>query len=180
VTRDLWYMWNKEVSDEVIESIIFEASKSEAVKGVVGDSNTPSLDIRSSTIRWVHDREIRSFLKEYIIMANSAAFGVDLNGHCEIQYTEYYATERGHYDWHHDVFWNAPTNSDRKLSIVIQLSNPDEYEGGNFEFSECENPEFKNKGSILVFPSYLKHRVTPVTKGTRKSLVSWFFGPRWR
>ena len=71
---------------------------------------------------------------------------------------------------------------DRKLSVTVQLSDPSEYEGGGFEFLECPNPDesSRKKGTVLVFPSYLKHRVLPVTKGTRKSLVAWFEGPRWK
>ena len=70
---------------------------------------------------------------------------------------------------------------DRKLSVVVQLTDPDEYEGGEFKFKYVEQPEgFNNRGSVLVFPSYLEHCVTPVTKGTRHSLVTWIEGPRWR
>jgi PKHD-type hydroxylase len=100
----------------------------------------------------------------------------------EIQYTEYHATNRGKYDWHHDVDWNNPSGLDRKLSVTVQLSDPSEYEGGDFQFMEVEQPseEAKTKGTILMFPSYLQHRVTPVTDGVRKSLVLWFTGPRWQ
>jgi len=70
----------------------------------------------------------------------------------------------------------------RKLSMTTLLS--DSYEGGEFQFSgyakeKCEisTPEFSKVGSIIVFPSFLEHRVAPVTKGTRYSLVTWFVGP---
>ena len=69
--------------------------------------------------------------------------------------------------------------SSRKISIVVQLSDPLEYEGGELQISDggtnrvCE----KTKGTIIIFPSYLLHRVTPVTKGTRRSLVLWVTGP---
>lgn len=64
----------------------------------------------------------------------------------------------------------------------MQLSDSSEYEGGSFEFMEVEQPqeEAKTKGTALIFPSYLQHRVTPVTEGVRKSLVAWFSGPRWQ
>ena len=70
---------------------------------------------------------------------------------------------------------------DRKLSIIIQLSDPTTYEGGDFQFKELEQPQgFRDQGSILVFPSYNVHRITEVTGGTRNSIVCWMEGPRWR
>ena len=67
-------------------------------------------------------------------------------------------------------------------TLIIQLSDSTEYEGGDFTFSEVESPNqtSKDKGTVLVFPSYLQHKVTPVTKGERKSLVAWFEGPQWK
>lgn len=76
----------------------------------------------------------------------------------------------------------------RKLSMTIQLSDSSDYEGGDFELATLEvrndnslvpmiyKPDFRNKGSVIAFPSYIKHRVTPVTKGVRYSLVVWFYG----
>ena len=85
------------------------------------------------------------------------------------------------YEWHYDVNWEGTTLYDRKLSLVIQLSDEEDYEGGNFEFKDLEQPVgFRSQGSILVFPSYITHRVTEVTKGQRNSLVCWMEGPRWR
>lgn len=94
-----------------------------------------------------------------------------------IQYTEYDESYQGHYDWHVDVGLNI--HSTRKLSIVIQLSDPLEYEGGELQINAggpittCD----KTKGTIITFPSFVLHRVTPVTKGTRRSLVLWISGP---
>ena len=70
--------------------------------------------------------------------------------------------------------------------MTIQLSDSDEYEGGDFEFDNdiLANPPDKNilreKGRVLIFPSFLPHKVNPVTKGIRKSLVTWIEGPAWR
>ena len=70
---------------------------------------------------------------------------------------------------------------DRKLSISIQLTDPSEYEGGDFEFQNIENPcNFRTQGSVLVFASHQVHRVTKISKGKRNSLVGWMEGPRWR
>jgi PKHD-type hydroxylase len=102
----------------------------------------------------------------------------------EIQYTTYYGDAHGRYDWHCDTFWANSTTYDRKISIVIQLSDSKDYEGGDFEIDH-RYPQFpkeaiRDKGSVLVFPSFINHRVTPVTSGTRKSLVAWIQGPKFR
>ena len=110
-----------------------------------------------------------------------AAFNIDVDNQAEMQFTEYHAAQRGHYDWHQDVHWNGQAAADRKISITVQLSDGDDYEGGDFEFDDVKtNADFRSKGTVLVFPSYLRHRVLPVTSGTRRSLVAWFFGPRWK
>ncbi len=72
--------------------------------------------------------------------------------------------------------------SPRKLSMVLQLSDPSEYEGGDLELFTSANPIItkKQKGIIHAFPSYVMHRVTPVTKGVRKTLVVWIAGPRFK
>jgi PKHD-type hydroxylase len=102
----------------------------------------------------------------------------------EIQFTEYYGAEEGggKYDWHVDIFWDNPMPFDRKLSVTIQLSEPSDYEGGQFEFFGMQSPgeEFRRRGSVLVFPSVFNHRVLPVTAGERLSLVTWVEGPKFR
>lgn len=180
--RFLWQMWSEALSNEVVENIISIGEKQPTENATVFSSSSVNTDIRSSTVRWLYDNNIRDILWEYVKQANINAFGVNVENFAEMQFTEYHATENGHYNWHHDVHWSSNNNSDRKISITVQLTDEEEYEGGTFEFNECENPpkESKKKGTILVFPSYLQHRVLPVTKGTRKSLVAWFHGPRWR
>jgi PKHD-type hydroxylase len=65
--------------------------------------------------------------------------------------------------------------------MTVQLSDPSEYEGGLFKIENQEIPLwYREKGTVMVFPSYLRHRVEPVTRGVRRSLVAWFEGPRWR
>ena len=140
---------------------------------------------RKSKVRWVYDEMgLTDHLLRYVNQANAVAFNVDIQQEMgEMQFGEYEASYGGKYDWHHDVNWQNDKNFDRKLSVVVQLTDPKAYQGGNFEFSEVESPkkeEWSKQGSILVFPSYLTHRVTEVTEGTRYSLVSWVRGPRWR
>ena len=139
--------------------------------------------VRSSKIRWVTGD---AYLTEFLFqVANQFAekTGIHIYKNCEIQYTEYHASENGHYAMHHDVDWNRVDGLDRKLSVTFQLSSPEDYEGGDFIFEEIENPDprmLRQLGTNLVFPSLHKHAVTPVTRGVRKSLVAWFYGPQWR
>lgn len=182
MSRDNWQLSSGVIPKRSCESLIDTFSKLEPVDGVTYNTQT---EIRKSKIRWIHnepslEHELLSFVNE----ANAVAFNVDIQQEMrEMQFTEYHADYSGRYDWHHDVNWENHKNFDRKLSIVVQLSDPNTYEGGRFEFSEVETPkyeEFRKQGSILIFPSYLLHRVTAVTKGVRYSLVSWVRGPRWR
>ena len=99
----------------------------------------------------------------------------------QIQYTEYYE-DGGHYDFHLDVGGGDPINQ-RKISITVQLSDGSEYEGGDFQMLRGGiEPETlpKKKGAVIIFPSYILHRVTPVTAGTRKSLVLWIGGGSYK
>ena len=91
-----------------------------------------------------------------------------------------------------DNSWTNNTDWDkklRKLSITVNLTNPGEYSGGEFEIDR--GPHFGNeryytvteirpRGSIIVFPAFVYHQVTPITWGERKSLVMWTMGPKWR
>ena len=101
-----------------------------------------------------------------------------------IQFTEYDAAYEGKYDWHMDcdLLGNGGVFA-RKISLVLQLSDGDSYEGGDFQFYNVQNPkpeDLRAKGTVVCFPSHVYHRVTQVTKGTRYSLVTWFEGPPWR
>jgi len=179
--RQQWQLWSGAVSSEKIDSIISHAELEPAERGGVFSHSDVNGEVRSSTIRWLQEISIRDFLWEYVKQANINAFGFDIMNCAEMQFTEYHASEGGHYDWHHDINWDSDLPSDRKISVTVQLSDPSEYEGGDFQFDECETPAgSRAKGTVLVFPSYLRHRVLPVTRGTRKSLVAWFHGPRWR
>lgn len=145
--------------------------------------------VRKSEIRWLnaYDQETRFIVEtlwNFAIDANRSHFGFDLNYLRDIQYTTYNADVAAKYDWHQDTFWLNPTANHRKLSIVVQLSEPDEYEGGEFqidsEFGILDQNVIKQRGTVMVFASFMKHRVTPVTSGVRRSLVCWVEGPKFR
>ena len=179
--RDLFQLWSSAFTNKQIHKIIECALRQPVQKVNIFSTEKPMEVIRSSSIRWLSDEWIKKMLWEYVKKANNNAFKVDVENHAEIQFTEYTAEQSDQYDWHHDVHWNGQTDFDRKISITLQLSDPKEYEGGDFEFDEINtNADFKTKGTLLIFPSYLRHRVLPVTSGVRRSLVAWFWGTKWK
>ena len=153
---------------------------------------------RKSDLVWLHDSWIYKEIHPYVHQANTnAGWNFDWDWSEACQFTKY--KQGQYYDWHCDS-WdkpyqrknkNDPDNGKiRKLSMTCQLTDGSEYSGGELEF------DFKNyephareeskhlrkateilpKGSIIVFPSFLWHRVKPITKGTRYSLVLWHLG----
>jgi PKHD-type hydroxylase len=148
---------------------------------------------RDSNIVWLSDRWIFKEIQPFIHQANRLAgwdFQWDFSEAC--QFTKYKLNQ--FYDWHCDSWESAYANKDnpdtfgkiRKLSVTCSLSAPEDYEGGELEFdfrnTDPDKPairkcaEIKPRGSIVVFPSHVWHRVKPVTKGTRYSLVIWNLG----
>lgn len=182
MSKQPWLIWRNEFQDDVIERI-HEIAKSKPLKqAVTGEMPRPVVNPRKSQVTWL-SREywLRNILWEYVSEANRRAFGVDVTNYADMQYTEYLGANKGEYDWHIDTDWNNTMMFDRKLSVTLQLSDAADYEGGDFEFQSVETPtDSKGKGTLLIFPSYLRHRVAPVTKGKRYSLVAWFEGPAWR
>jgi len=96
-----------------------------------------------------------------------------------VQLLRYEAADLGHYDWHVDI---GEKNSTRKLSFSLQLSDPEDYDGGDLQFlpDHQEARTMRTQGTLIVFPSYKTHRVTPVTRGVRYALVGWVHGMAYR
>jgi PKHD-type hydroxylase len=137
---------------------------------------------RKSTVRWIYRNSETQWLYDKCMAicnsANQVLWQFDLAPVATeaIQYTEYH-DNGGHYDYHLDL-GESGVASQRKVSLTIQLSESNEYEGGDFKILRGDVPETfpRDPGSAIVFPSYLLHKVTPVTRGTRKSLVFWLGG----
>ncbi len=147
---------------------------------VIGNNN----GIRKSDIKWMHSND-KSFwvyerISQFAKQANDTLWKFNLSSIIDsIQYTVYYEGG-GHYGWHIDI--GPGSINHRKISCTIQLSNPDEYEGGDFEIwtgGDFRTIERK-QGCAILFPSFLMHRVTPVTKGIRRSLVLWMGGDSYK
>lgn len=130
---------------------------------------------------WAYDR-----LRERIEACNKTFFRFDLHGLYErLVFLKYRAAETsdgkpGKYDWHQDI--GGGMSSLRKLSVVSQLSSPEEYDGCRLRlFSNMDfDPDHTERGDTIVFPSYLPHCVTPITRGVRYALVAWVTGPQFR
>lgn len=144
-------------------------------------------EVRKSQIYWIpktiYWEPVYQKIMNLVGQCNKEFYNFDITSLQEnLQYTEYDETYQGRYDWHFDV-GGAPLNCGRKLSVSIQLSDPSEYEGGELQFSldgDRIAVAEKMQGTMVIFPSYIKHRVTPVTKGVRRSLVTWITGPPFR
>jgi PKHD-type hydroxylase len=150
---------------------------------IIGDKSETNL-IRKSSIKWIHHDEYSAWLYDKMIdlatKANEKLWDFNLHSVLDsIQYTEYY-NDGGHYDWHVDI--GPGSINHRKISITVQLSDPEEYEGGDFQLWVGGNFKTlpKSKGDVIIFPSFLMHRITPITKGTRKSLVLWIGGGSYK
>ena len=178
--RELFQVWPSALDAGEVSRIIDLGEALPMSDGTVFSSSSDLQAHRTCTVRWVDDAWLASLLRSYVQRANEGGFGVTIDGRLEMQLVEYTADRGAHYDWHHDVLWSGQSDADRKKSITVQLSDSGDYVGGDFEFEEVKtNADFRSKDTVVVFPSYLRHRIKPVTTGTRRALVAWFFGPRW-
>lgn len=140
-------------------------------------------DVRDSKVSWIQPSQesetLFRHMTDIVVELNNRYFKFDLDGFAEgFQFTKYEAPA-GKYDLHVDKSYGK---SIRKLSVVLQLSDPSDYEGGELciQTSDQAQPIKKEQGFLVAFPSYVLHGVTPVTKGTRYSLVAWVTGPAFK
>lgn len=166
-------------SEQECSEIIKIGSLIEDQEAVVGHTNTVNQDIRNTSVKWLYFSEetewIWSRLENLVNEVNNRHFDFDLIGFLSgIQLLTY--SEGSYFKWHKDCgFGNS---SLRKLSLTVQLSDSDSYEGGDLELFYGYEPvtTIRNLGGVCLFPSYTLHRVTEVTKGIRNSLVVWASG----
>lgn len=185
--KNIWEVWTSALTPEECDDIIARSRTYPEVTATVGFGESVRVEkgLRESTVRWFpphKEPQLVERLMYFVRSSNRTNFGFDLVAPFDIQFTEYHGTENGRYGWHHDVRLNHQAAYDRKLSVVVQLSDRADYEGGDFEFMGVQHPGkvFEPRGSILLFPSFLQHRVLPVTSGVRYSLVTWVECPQWR
>lgn len=141
-------------------------------------------DPTNENTNWIFQR-----LNQIIEMANNQFYGFDLNGFESFQYTEYESEELGRYDFHMDTIMGSNMPNDmietRKLSLTLCLNEYGvDYEGGEFQVNAGQEKDAETavakRGRAFLFPSFMIHRVAPVTKGKRKSLVVWTMGPKFK
>ena len=168
----------------------------ENASGTVGEVGSVNPEMRKSQVAWLDPPNIQKYqchdivnkVTEQIDSLNKKHFKFNLTDCQYLQITQYDEKDKGFYNLHTDSDYYTQENIGRKLSFVIQMSNPDEYEGGDFCILNAngekknltkEMPQLFEKGNIILFPSFLPHEVTSVTKGRRYTLVGWCIGPRF-
>ena len=184
VVYNNYYFW-KAFTPEECDRIIALGNKFDSQQGVVEGESLNEVPeekrMRRSKVAWIPFNNDSAWvyekIHEFAVATNkNMNWNFSLYGFFDqLQFTEYKAEYKGHYDYHVDIT-NAV--SPRKLSLVVQLTDDKDYEGGDFEmFNIGKVP--RERGTLIFFPSFIVHRVLPVTKGTRHSLVAWIAGPKF-
>lgn len=151
--------------------------------GLVG--GTTAHQIRRADLIWLDDLPQAAWVMDRMVNIVAAAnrdFGFDLDDFAESPQVARYGAERaGHFDWHSDI-GAGPLAARRKLTVVVQLSDPASYDGGVLDLwpDSQQRSMPRGQGVAAVFPSFVLHRVTPVTVGERWSLTLWSHGPAFR
>lgn len=202
--QTIWYFTG--LSEKIISCIEedLESFENEMHESIL-TGNVVNKNIRNSHNTWIPTTHWTAGLVwHYVERANRENFLYDID-HIDgeaMQYTRYGPGE--YYKWHTDAdistsykpdtregkTWETPENylnkkceKIRKLSFILQLSNPEDYEGGNVQFLGPGKKSYflpRERGTVAIFDSRSDHRVLPVTNGVRRSLVGWVVGPRWR
>ncbi len=144
------------------------------------------LDLRHAELVWMDDvgnlSWVMTRLIELVIQSNKHQFDFDVREFAESpQIASYDAAKGGHFAWHSDIGHGLLAGK-RKLTLVLQLSNPGTYDGGDLEIRPSAHVLLANRaqGSVSVFPSFALHQVTPIKRGIRRSLTVWAHGPPFR
>ena len=181
---DSFYYFNEGLGEAEVDKI-FSYADDGLIQTKAGSTfSGEDHKVRKSEVGWVPDSDefhwIYKRLGNLVREANDQMWKFNLVGMAEqIQYAVY-PPDGGHYNWHMDT--GPGKFSRRKVSVTVQLCGSDEYVGGDLQIKigAGEKNLPRGKGMTCVFPSYLLHRVTPVTEGYRKSLVLWVTGPPFR
>ena len=203
--QSVWYYSDipEKVVDLIEEDLSLRFDEQMGDSRLMGDALNK--DKRNSQNAWVPTNHwLGGFMWHYISRANRENFLYDLR--CvdgeSMQYTQYGVGQ--FYSWHNDAgiagaykpatvgnrsdglaqdFVNENIELVRKLSFVLQLSDPDDYEGGNLQLLDESGASYfapRKRGTVILFDSRTQHRVLPVKSGLRKSIVGWTVGPRWK
>lgn len=180
--------WHGGFTEEECDQIKAIGELCEFQKARVGSGSTSEEkdEIRITDIVWIEPKDewkwIFERMNQIVAKVNYDKFQLNLNRFDGFQYSVY--KDGGFYDWHLDIINDPPEGQWRKLSCVLSLTNPDEYEGGDLLISNtgpCDrdiNTYRPTKGTVTFFYSHTPHKVTPVTKGSRVTLVTWCLGDK--
>ena len=179
-----WVWWDGAFSEQQLDWLQDKAKRAEQNAQVGnGGEGVVNPNLRRSQVSWLTNttetKWVFEKLASVISQMNAQHFRFDLTGFGEpLQLTNYDQSENGMYGWHQDYGGGVS----RKLSMSVQLTDPSEYEGGNLQVMTSSEPQNvrKQRGLIAIFPSYVMHQVTPVTQGSRQSLVTWVSGPAFK
>ena len=185
------YIFNHEnfVNDSYIDAVENYIEKQQLVKAKFRHNNNDTdLDaIRNSQIHWMTENSYKDDLiplyqelTNKIRQVNDKEWKWIIDGWEAFQYSEYDESYKGHYDWHIDYGMKTPDQPlSRKISFSLGISEKNEYEGGELitKMNINEDSYKLGRGEIAIFPSWMLHKVTPVTKGRRKVIVGWGMGP---
>jgi PKHD-type hydroxylase len=194
-----WYLDNTEVqtvcyvedafSSEQVDKIIEAGEKENIIQGQVYNTLLNNFNedksYRNSSISWLNSSDkdnewLFRRLSDIITAVNKNYFKYDINVIENLQYSIYH--DGGFYGAHVDLMKALMVMGNRKISFSIMLTDPEEYNGGELLLINSSSPikTVNKKGTIILFPSYVLHEVTPVTKGIRKTLVGWVLGPNFK
>ena len=179
-----YYYFTLGLSKEMCEGIIQAGINLSSTDAQVNAGTEAREDnyLRQGKVSWFdEDHIVSSVINTFVHRGNYAAkWHFTLESSEKVQFAQY--ENEAFYDWHRDG--DISSDNFRKLSVTVQLSDPNDYEGGKFEMKHIWNnkliemdKETTMQGTIIIFPSMIPHRVTAVTKGVRYSLVQWFSGP---
>jgi PKHD-type hydroxylase len=190
--RGEWCYFKSYFTPEQCQHLISVATQRPASEAQIGTDAgiRPDDSFRRSSIWFVNrgDAELGYLFDDLwrlAIRANQDWFDVHISKIDYYQIAEYDGERRGEYKTHHDIFYmNGDPYYHRKLSCVIQLSNPADYTGGDLTFEHVsaypDAGEMRQQGTAIFFPSFVRHAALPVTAGKRHSIAAWFDGPKWR
>lgn len=179
-----WVALENIFTDQELDEIVVQGNRTKKTSGTVSGSIS---DYRVCDIAWLKSDEVESdfdwvyaTLTDAIKKVNNEYFQFDLTHLTALQFTVYDGKNNSNYQKHMDLGRSFPN---RKLSFSIQLSNDNEYTGGDLRFHYIKTqPEIapRTRGKIIFFPTWMVHDVTPVTQGIRYSLVGWVNGPNFK
>lgn len=187
-----WAYFKSYFSPEACQKILDDSENLPTQKATLGvEGSLVDNTYRKSNVKFLLKNDPNFFwlydtVWKMAIQANSEWFDFHISKVDYIQLAEYSDEYKGEYKRHHDVFWiNNDPKYHRKLTCVIQLTDPSAYEGGDLELYDIaqntpDKIEIRQQGTAIFFPSFVSHAALPVTKGKRHSLAIWFDGPKWR